>query len=101
MDQTVAKFYYYVDTIINILGYTNTVLQLPIGYVGDFLGAIDSVTIEAIFWHGEDLGTSFDHILLEECNGTDLVDNSLKAKLVKYRDNILKLAAGINKEILI
>ena len=101
MDQTGANFYYYVDTIINILGSTPTALQLPIGLVGDFLGAIDSVTIEAIFWHGEDLGTSFDRIPLEECNGTDIVDNSLKAKLVKYRDKILELAAGINKEILI
>ena len=50
---------------------------------------------------GEDLGTSFDRIPLEECNGTDIVDNSLKAKVVKYRDKILELAAGINKEILI
>ena len=101
MDQTVAKFYYYVDTINNILGSTPTVLQLPIGFVGDFLGAIDSVTIEDIFWHGEDLGTSFDRTPLEDCNGTDLVDNSLKAKVVEYRDNILELAVGINKDILI
>ena len=101
MDQTGENFYYYVDTIINILGSTPTVLQLPIGFLGEFVGAIDLITIEAIFWHGEDLGTSFDLIPLEECNSNDSFDNSLKAKVVEYRDKILDLAVGINKEILI
>ena len=43
----------------------------------------------------------FDCIPLEECNGNDLVENSLKAKVVEYRDNILELAVGINKNLLI
>ena len=68
--------------------------------MGDFLGVIDSVTIEAIFWHGEDLGTSFDRIPLEEYNVTDIVDNSLKAKVVEYRDKILELTVVIDKDIL-
>ena len=43
----------------------------------------------------------FDCIPLEECNGNDLVENSLKAKVVEYRDNILELAVGIYMNILI
>ena len=45
MDQTGANFYFYVDTIIKILGSAPTVLNLPIRSIGEFLGSIDSVTI--------------------------------------------------------
>ena len=101
MDQTWVNFYYYVDTIINILGYTPNVLQLHIGSVGDLLVAIDLVNIESIFWHSYYLGISFHRIPLKECNNTDLVKNSLKAKVVEYRNGIIELAVGINKYILI
>ena len=42
----------------------------------------------------------FDCIPLEECNGNDLVENSLKAKVVEYRDKILELPVVIDKDIL-
>merc|ERR1712216_973755 len=40
MDRTGADFYYCVQTIIDMLGSTPAVLQLPIGSEGDFLGVI-------------------------------------------------------------
>jgi len=62
MDRTGANFYFCVDTIVEMLGATPAVLQLPIGSEGDFLGVVDLVTMEAIIWKGEDLGASFDRI---------------------------------------
>ena len=58
MDRTGANFYFCVNTIIELLGATPAVLQLPIGDEADFLGVIDLVTMEAIVWRGEDLGAS-------------------------------------------
>merc|ERR1711976_315973 len=55
MDRTGANFYFCVDTIVDLLGATPAVLQLPIGTEADFLGVIDLVTMEAIVWRGEDL----------------------------------------------
>merc|ERR1712151_1193043 len=59
MDRTGADFYFCVQTIIDLLGSVPAVLQLPIGSESDFLGVIDLVTMEAIVWRGEDLGTAF------------------------------------------
>merc|ERR1719329_1966980 len=84
MDRTGANFYFCVDTIVEMLGATPAVLQLPIGSEGDFLGVIDLVTNEVILWKGEDLGASFDRIPLDECNDEPLVDDELKAKAAEW-----------------
>ena len=68
MDRTGADFYFCVKTIIDLLGATPAVLQLPIGTEENFLGVVDLVTMEAVVWRGEDLGASYDVIPLAECN---------------------------------
>mmetsp|Transcript_37451 Transcript_37451/g.112309 ORF Transcript_37451/g.112309 Transcript_37451/m.112309 type:complete len:694 (+) Transcript_37451:1152-3233(+) len=100
MDRTGANFYFCVDTIIEMLGSTPAILQLPIGAEGDFLGVIDLVTMEAVVWRGEDLGASFDRIPLDECNDIDLVDDELKAKAAEYREKLIELAVEIDEEVL-
>jgi elongation factor G len=50
MDRTGANFYFCVDTIIELLGATPAVLQLPIGTEMDFKGVIDLVQMKAIIW---------------------------------------------------
>ena len=50
MDRTGANFYFCVDTIIDLLGATPAVLQLPIGTEMDFKGVIDLVQMKAIIW---------------------------------------------------
>jgi len=80
MDRTGANFYFCVDTIIDMLGATPAVLQLPIGTESDFLGVVDLVTMEAVMWRGEDLGASFDKIPLDEVTDEPLVDDALKAR---------------------
>ncbi len=100
MDRTGANFYFCVDTIIELLGATPAVLQLPIGSEGDFLGVIDLVTMEAIVWRGEDLGASFDVIPLDECNDIDLVDDELKAKAAEWRDKLIETIVEVDEDAL-
>ena len=47
MDRTGADFYYCVNTIVDLLGATPLVLQLPIGKEGDFQGVVDLVQMKA------------------------------------------------------
>jgi len=100
MDRTGANFYFCVDTIIDMLGATPAVLQLPIGTESDFLGVIDLVTNEAIVWKGEDLGASFDRIPLDECNDEPLVDDALKAKAAEWREKLMELAVEQDEDAL-
>ncbi len=100
MDRTGANFYFCVDTIVELLGATPAVLQLPIGSEGDFLGVIDLVTMEAIVWRGEDLGASFDVIPLAECNDVPLVDDALKAKAEEWHEKLVELAVEQDEDVL-
>lgn len=100
MDRTGADFYYCVDTIVDLLGATPAVLQLPIGTESDFLGIVDLVTMEAVVWRGEDLGASFDRIPLDECNDIPLVDDDLKAKAAEYREKLVELAVEQDEDAL-
>jgi elongation factor G len=100
MDRTGADFYYCVKTIVDLLGATPAVLQLPIGTEADFLGIIDLVTMEAVVWRGEDLGASYDRIPLAECNDIPLVDDALKAKAQEYHEQLVELAVELDEEVL-
>merc|ERR1711937_892044 len=100
MDRTGADFYFCVNTIVELLGATPAVLQLPIGTEADFLGVIDLVTMEAIVWRGEDLGASFDVIPLDECNDVPLVDDELKAKAAEYHEKLVELAVEQDEDVL-
>ena len=100
MDRTGADFYFCVNTIIEMLGSTPAVLQIPIGSEGDFLGVVDLVTMEAVVWRGEDLGASFDRIPLDECNDIDLVDDDLKAKAQEWREKLIEVAVELDEDVL-
>merc|ERR1711937_835512 len=100
MDRTGANFYFCVDTIVDLLGATPAVLQIPIGTESDFLGVIDLVTMEAIVWRGEDLGASFDVIPLDECNDVPLVDDELKAKAADWHEKLVELAVEQDEDVL-
>lgn len=100
MDRTGADFYFCVKTIIDLLGATPAVLQLPIGTEENFLGVVDLVTMEAVVWRGEDLGASYDVIPLAECNDIPLVDDELKAKAEEYHEKLVELAVELDEDIL-
>jgi elongation factor G len=59
MDRMGANFFRCVDMIIDRLGATPAVLQLPIGLESDFKGLIDLVQMKAIIWKDESLGAEF------------------------------------------
>ncbi|GKZ01182.1 hypothetical protein MPSEU_001069600 [Mayamaea pseudoterrestris] len=100
MDRTGADFYFCVKTIVDLLGATPAVLQLPIGTESDFLGVVDLVTMEAIVWRGEDLGASFDRIPLAECTDIPLVDDALKARAQEWHEKLVELAVEQDEEAL-
>jgi len=59
MDRTGADFYRCVDMIVDRLGSTPLVLQLPIGAESDYLGLVDLVKMKAVLWKDENLGAEF------------------------------------------
>jgi len=62
MDRIGADFYRCVDMIIDRLGATPCVLQLPIGSESDFVGLIDLIKMKAIIWKDESLGAEFEYL---------------------------------------
>ena len=60
MDRIGADFYRCVDMIVDRLGATPLVMQLPVGAEADYSGVIDLIKMKAIVWKGEDLGAAFE-----------------------------------------
>jgi elongation factor G len=60
MDRVGAEFHRCVDMLIDRLGATPLVIQLPWGVESDFRGVIDLVRMRALIWHGEGKGEAFD-----------------------------------------
>ena len=53
LDRTGAEFHRCVDMIVDRLGATPIVMQLPIGAEADFKGVVDLVTMKALVWSAE------------------------------------------------
>jgi len=60
MDRVGAEFHRCVDMMIDRLGATPLVIQLPWGVESDFRGVIDLVRMRALIWHGEGKGEAYD-----------------------------------------
>jgi elongation factor G len=60
MDRIGADFYRCVDMIVDRLGATPVVLNIPIGSESNYLGVIDLITNKAIIWTAETLGAEFE-----------------------------------------
>ncbi|PWC37077.1 elongation factor G [Azospirillum sp. TSO22-1] len=87
MDRTGADFFRCVDMMVERLGATPLVLQLPIGAESSFAGVIDLVENRAIVWKDETLGAEFIH--------TEIPD-SLKEQAAAYRDRLVELAVEVD-----
>jgi len=83
MDRIGADLFNTVEMIVDRLGATPLVLQLPIGSESDFAGVIDLVKMKAIVWQEESLGAAF-----------DLVDipAELRAQADEYREKLVEMA---------
>ena len=83
MDRMGADFYRCVDMIVDRLGATPLVMQLPIGSEADFVGLVDLLKNKALRWLDEDLGAKF----VEEDIPADLAE-----KAEEYRQQLIELA---------
>ena len=85
MDKMGADFYYTVQTIIDRLGATPLVIQLPIGSESDFIGVIDLVRMKALVWRGETtLGEDYE---------VEDIPADLQDKADEYRTHLLERVA--------
>jgi elongation factor G len=62
MDRTGANFFRNVDMIVERLGATPLVIQLPWGAEADFVGVLDLVQMKGLVWKTEDKGASYDTV---------------------------------------
>ncbi|MFE9662194.1 MULTISPECIES: elongation factor G [unclassified Streptomyces] len=67
LDRTGAEFHRCVDMIVDRLGATPIVMQLPIGAEADFQGVVDLVRMKAFVWSAETaLGEAYDVVEIPE-----------------------------------
>jgi elongation factor G len=91
MDRIGADFYRCVDMIIDRLGATPLVLQLPVGAESEFTGIVDLIEMKAIIWDEESLGAKFHE---EE------IPSDMAEKAAKYREQMLETALEVDDEAL-
>ncbi|MFY0407353.1 elongation factor G [Solicola sp. PLA-1-18] len=92
LDRTGADFFYCVRTIVERLGATPLVLQLPIGAEGDFLGVVDLVGMRALTWRGETaIGEDYD---VEE------IPAELADQAAEYREKLLEAVSDHDEEVM-
>ena len=92
LDRTGADFYRCVDMIVERLGATPLVLQLPIGSESDFLGVVDLVGMRALTWRGET--QKGEDYVVEEIPA-DLADQA-----AEYREKLLETLAEADDAIM-
>jgi elongation factor G len=92
MDKLGADFYFTVQTIIDRLGATPLVLQLPIGEESDFHGVVDLVEMRALTWHGETTkGEDYD---------VEPIPADLQAKAEEYHQALVEKVAESDEVLL-
>ncbi len=91
MDRIGANFYRCVDMIVDRLGATPLVQQLPIGSESEFVGVVDLIKMKAIIWNDESLGASFDEVEIPA---------DLKDKAAEYRAKLIELAVEQDDAVL-
>jgi elongation factor G len=92
MDKLGADFYYTVKTIVDRLGATPLVLQLPIGSESEFVGVVDLVYMRALTWRG-DTGKG-------EAYTVEEIPADLVEKAEEYRQQLLETVAETDEELL-
>ncbi|HZH28429.1 MAG TPA: elongation factor G [Azospirillaceae bacterium] len=81
MDRIGANFYRCVDMMVDRLGTTPVVIQLPIGAESEFVGVVDILRMKAIIWKDESLGAEFYE---------DEIPANLKDKAAEYRAKLIE-----------
>ncbi len=87
MDRIGADFYRCVDMMVDRLGATPLVLQLPLGAESDYKGVVDLLKMKAIVWQDDSLGAKFSE---EE------IPADMKAKAEDYRSRLVERAVEMD-----
>tara|TARA_Y100000766_G_scaffold188809_1_gene162250 strand:- start:425 stop:2530 length:2106 start_codon:yes stop_codon:yes gene_type:complete len=91
MDRAGADFLKVIDQMEKRLGANAVPIQLAIGAEDEFKGVIDLVKMKAIYWNGDDMGTTFtEEDIPEELAG--LSD--------EWREKMIESAAEANEELM-
>ena len=91
MDRVGADFYRCVDMIVDRLGATPLVIQLPLGSESNFKGLIDLVKMKSIVWQEESLGAKFVY--------EDIADD-MKAKAEEYREKLIETIVEMDDSVM-
>ena len=91
MDRVGADFYRCVDMIVERLGASPLVIQLPLGSESNFKGVIDLILMKAIVWQEETLGAKFTY---EE------IPDDIKADSEKYREKLIEMVVELDDTIM-
>ena len=91
MDRVGAEFHRCVEMIVDRLGGTPLVIQLPWGVESDFKGVIDLVQMRALLWQTEGKGDKYDVIAIP--------DDHLEAAR-EWRDRLLETISERDEEMM-
>ncbi len=91
MDRAGADFLRVVDQMKVRLGANPVPIQLAIGAEDDFKGVIDLVKMKAVYWDGDDMGTTFE---LKD------IPEDMQSIADEWREKMVESAAESNEEIM-
>jgi len=91
MDRAGADFLRVVDQMKTRLGANPIPIQLAIGAEEDFKGVIDLIKMKAVYWDGDDMGTTFE---LKE------IPDDMQNIANEWREKMVESAAESNEEIM-
>ncbi len=92
LDRTGANFFRCVDMMVERLGATPAVLQLPIGAEGDFIGVVDLLQMRALTWRGE--------TVKGEDYAVEEIPADLRAQADEYREKLIETVAENDDEVM-
>ena len=91
MDRSGANFYEVVRQLKDMLGAHAVPIQVPIGAEETFKGVVDLVTMKAIVWHDEEMGSHYDTLEIPE---------DVKADAEEWREKMLESLAEVDEALM-
>lgn len=91
MDRSGANFYEVVRQLKDMLGAHAVPIQVPIGAEETFIGVVDLVTMKALVWHDEEMGSHYDILEIPE---------EVKADAEEWREKMLESLAEVDEVLM-
>ena len=91
MDRSGANFYEVVRQLKDMLGAHAVPIQVPIGAEETFKGVVDLVTMKALEWHDEEMGSHYDTLEIPE---------DVKADAEEWREKMLESLAEVDEALM-